>query len=84
MARHFLRRHWAILANSALVLGLAVNVGVQNGAKTLLIVMAALSGFLLVVGSVGWLTGAQVVKHARREAAAIETGTHPMKKEIGR
>jgi len=75
-------RRWSLLTGGGL-LGLALNVWAQDGTKPLVILLAAIVGCLLVVGSVGWLTGGQVVKHSRGEAAAITTGRHPMKKELG-
>jgi hypothetical protein len=67
------------LAVAVIFTGLALNVWVQDGLKPFLIVSAASVGCLLVVGSVGWMTGSQVVKHSRQEAAAIESGNHTMK-----
>jgi hypothetical protein len=77
--RRFLRRHRLVLSVAAVFTGLALNVWVQDGLRPFLIVMAAVVGCLLVLGAVGCMTGAQVVKHSRREAAAIESGKHPMK-----
>lgn len=75
--RAFLRRHRLGLAVTAVFSGLTANVWVQEGAKPLLFVLAAVAGYVLVLGSVFYVTGSQVVRHARREATAIETGTHP-------
>jgi hypothetical protein len=78
------RRHRLALLVTVVLGGLAVNVWVQDGGKAFLVVMVGVVGCLLVVGSVAWLTGAQVVRHSHAEATAIESGTHPMKKELGR
>jgi hypothetical protein len=79
VALSFIRRHRLSLAVSTVLAGLALNVLVQDGVKPFLIVVAAGVGYVLVLGSVGWLTGAQVVRHSRREAAAIQAGKHSAK-----
>jgi hypothetical protein len=75
----FLRRHRLRLAVTAVLTGLALNVWVQDGTWPLLVVLAAVVGYLLVLGSVGYVTGSQVVKHSRREAAAIEASQRSVK-----
>jgi hypothetical protein len=59
--------------------GLLVNIWVRNGTKPFLVLLAACVTAVLVLGSVGWLTGTQVVRHARREQQAIQSGNHPMR-----
>ena len=80
----YLRRNWLQTFAAVVLVALTLNVWAQDGRKAFLVVLAATAGCLTVMGSVGWVTGAQVVKHARREAAAIESGTHPKRKELGR
>lgn len=82
--RQLLRRNWLQALAVVVLPVLALNVWVQDGRTAFLIVLAATVGCLLVMGAVGWVTGAQVVKHAHREATAIEAGTHPKTKELGR
>jgi hypothetical protein len=78
IGRH-LRRHRVATPVTVLFAGLTLNVWVQDGTGPFLVVLAAVVGCALVLGSVGWLTGTQVVRHSRRVATAIEAGNHPMK-----
>lgn len=59
--------------------GLALNVWARDGTTASLFLLLAAAGCVLVLGSVGWLTGTQVVKHSRREQQQIEAGNHPMR-----
>lgn len=75
----FLRSYWPALSISAVFAGLTINVWVHDGAWPVLVIFGVALGGVLVLGAVGLFTGAQVVKHSRREAAAIGSGNHPMK-----
>lgn len=78
MKAYLMRRRLA-LAVAAVFVGLTVNVWVQDGTFAFLIVLTAVVGCAVVIGTVGWTVGTQVVKHSRREAEAIGSGNHPMK-----
>lgn len=80
--RRFLHRNRLALLLYAVFAGLTLNVWVQDGTAAFLVVLLASGGCALVLGSVGWLTGRQVVRHARREARAIEAGNHPMREVV--
>jgi hypothetical protein len=60
------------VAVTALMAALTVNAGVQAGSAALLMIGLAAAGCVVSVAGQMWLAGTFVVKHARKEAAAIE------------
>jgi hypothetical protein len=78
LVHRWLVRRWRG-AIAALFTGLALNVLAQDGLKPFLVVLGAIVGCVVVLGAEGWLIGSQVLRHSRREAAAIEAGEHPAK-----
>lgn len=74
-----LRRHGLTIVVSAIFAGLTLNVWRSVGVWPVLILLAAAAGLVLVLGSVGLVTGSQVAKHSLRTRAAIEAGNYPPK-----
>lgn len=78
------RQRTAVLAIAVFFAGLLVNVLVQDGLRPFLIVLAAVGGCLAVVLGVLGSQGYLVAEHAKTVSAEIQSGNHPMKKELAR
>jgi hypothetical protein len=78
---YLIRRRWRRrpLAVGMVFAALTVNVWIQDGMKAFMVVLLAVVGCALVLGSVWWVTGAQVVRHSWREQRQIQSGKHPMR-----